>query len=208
MPKLIQETRVQLERSDLDNRVLIDTRKRCRSPGVHFSGILKHVCKYGAHKRYAGELAENELPLQMGMGIAWEEFCVSLCPEIQHQPGELAVCSPDGILIYTTPDGFNERDNQLEEFKYTSKYPRRGAEFLQEWPWMQQGCFELFAWNLGYQSAPEVTRCRWHINYKRGSGGPPFDEYWRYVVEFSTDEMEETYRMAALNAASAVPEPE
>ena len=92
MPTLIDESVVSLEFVDLTARQPIarPTKPLSRAPGVHQSGIIKYIAeKIGKLK--PGEPLEEEMPTLIALGYAWEEFAVSLYPEIVWQPGERVV---------------------------------------------------------------------------------------------------------------------
>lgn len=200
---LIEEVEVKLERSDLLNRVPVERRKLPkRAPGMHLSGILRYTLssyRMPGWQKYLIDLDEDEglLPLLWALGIAWEEFCVSLYPSTMWQPGEVSVEDPtttnrqvwmncDGL--YALPGG----GLALDEFKYTSCKRKPADQFLRDWLKMQQG--------LGYCAGYGAEYVRWHVlwNYQ-----PYKPQYIRYLVQFTLQEIEASKRMIFNNRAAA-----
>jgi hypothetical protein len=214
MPTILEETDVSLERVDLNSRSPIHKNvnqrgrvvESTRAKGMHLSGVLRYVAVESGLLKVAQEIDEEELPLRMALGLAWEEFAVSLYPEIDWQPGEV---TEDGIAMncdglsqnikYPSVNltGWQQHDpservqfhssTQLEEFKLTWKKIRSGQEMLQEWYWMQQG--------RGYCWGYDARLVRWHVCYLNGDyrGSGPI--YRRYLIQFSNAEVDSTRRM-------------
>lgn len=209
MPTLIEETEVRLEMTDLNRRVRISSvgnglggtlrgDAEPRSSGVHLSGVLRYIAVKLKILEPGGRI-EDELPLLPALGFAWEEFAVSLYPEIDHQPGE--VCLDD---IYMNCDGLGVRDDQMivEEFKYTrKKKPGSGTDILTDkknWLWLKQ----LQGYCCGYGA----TTARLHICYANGDcswGDAGQPTYMRYVIEFEPDELASMWRMVQANKGFA-----
>jgi len=208
MPKLLEETRVLIEKADWDSRSPVRPRKLVRSPGIHVSNVLRVIAQSQGMLRVIEDLDKEEKDrLLWFLGMCWEEGCVSLYPEINWQPGELkrdgVYMNIDGLLINQGPDCHR----QIEEFKYTSKKVQRGKDFLADWLRMQQG--------LAYCAGWGANLVRWHICYYRGNYYAPdaqgnktdgMPEYWRYVVEFSDSEVESTWDMIQRNKHDAIKE--
>lgn len=206
MPQLLEETTVSLERFDLHSRSPISRPTKSgrlvepkRTKGIHLSGVLKYILiESGILKNWRDQLEEEELPLRMALGLAWEEFAASLYPEIYWQPGET---SADGIVM--TCDGHNTyqmEDNEvlgLEEFKLTWKKAKTGEELINDqWYWMQQA--------RGYCWGYDARIVRWHICFVNGDyrGSGPI--YKRYVVLFTDKDVESTRRMILNNTTRAI----
>jgi hypothetical protein len=206
MPTILEETKISLERVDLRQRSPIarPVTKRghlaepSRFSGIHLSGILRYIALESGLMRALADLDEEEMPLRMALGLAWEEFAVSLYPEIDWQPGELI---EQGIAM--TCDGISSMWSPLpapapclEEFKLTWKKIRNGADFLDEWYWMHQG--RGYLWGYGF------TLCRWHVCFVNGDyrGSGPI--YMRYLVQFSDEEIAKTGKMLLANKERAV----
>src|SRR3954462_3934984 len=107
MAQLLEETEVKIELVDLLKRspIIRPTDKRGvvkvdkRSKGVHLMAILRY-CAIEAKILKPGEPLEEDLPLWMALGMAWEEFAASFYPDMQWQPGEFKAHGISG-----TPDG-------------------------------------------------------------------------------------------------------
>ena len=197
MPTLLSEQVISLEFSDLANRVPIlrpDLPPR-RAPGLHQSGVLKYIAVERINILKPGIMLDEEYPLLWGLGVAWEEFAVSLHPDIIWQPGEE---TRDGISVNC--DGLSwwwNNEPTLEEFKFTFKSEKSGEEWIRE-EWMHMHQARGYCWVYG----PRVVR--WHVCHVRGdykSFGPI---YKQYVVGFTDEEVEGTWRMITKNAAEAV----
>jgi hypothetical protein len=205
MPQILEETTIDLDRADLLSRSPIarsvSSRGRLiepvRTKGIHLSGVLRYVAIESGLMKVAESIEEEELlPLRMALGLAWEEFAVSLYPEIYWQPGEL---SPEGIAM--TCDGHSfivDRGSLcIEEFKLTWKKVRSGDELLRdEWYWMQQG--------RGYCWGYDARFIRWHCCYVNGDyrGSGPI--YKRYLVSLSDSDVESTRSLILKNKDRAI----
>lgn len=194
--RLIEEVEVNLEILDLSGRQVLHRPAAPvpRASGIHLSGLLRYVV-HSSHmpgwERYAAELdARTSLPLIWFLGIAWEEACVSLYPEIVWQPGPV-----DWEGISMTCDGFSMLDDRfvIEEFKYTSAKARDWTEFRKDWLKMQQG--------IGYCGGYDARMVRWHVLYNYRSWAPV---YIRYLVEVEEPDVESTRRLIQANYDSAV----
>jgi hypothetical protein len=196
---LIEEREIQLERRDVWAR-----RKRKpvatgeRSSGVHLSGIIRH-CLIETGKATARELDDDELPLRMAVGMAWEEWMAGLWPDMIWQPGEKeldqVVGSPDGITV----EGVEEP--LLEEIKCTWKSRKTYGDVVNQSLWM---------WQLaGYLKMLKLVRARMHILWVCGDykQGPPSPAYVTYTVAFTQEEIDRFWRNVVLkNRDSVLPE--
>lgn len=201
---LIEETEVKLELSDLLARTPIQRPKAPphRSPGVHQSGVLAYIAhSIGILKPdEKDEEDASEYPVLWALGQAWEEFCVSLYPDVDWQPGEE---TRDGIS--GSCDGLSfwedESTTRIEEYKFTFKKVKTGDEFLKDdamWMWRHQG--RAYCKLYG----PRVVR--WHVCHVRGDYKAFGPVYKRYAVEFSDKEIDQTWSMLCNNRDKAVPE--
>jgi len=211
MPKLLEETVVEFEIADLLKRRPLKRPavQAERAAGVHVSGVLKY-CATAAGILKPGEGLEELLPLRMAIGIAVEEFIASMYPEWRWQPGERTIdgisMNCDGIsnlqtLVEAGPKrNINGSYRSLEECKATwkSSYARRGTDFLDEWMWIWQGA----AYCHGY--GPRLVR--WHVVYVNGDYRNSGPQYIRYLVQFSDEEIAQTWKMITSNAHHAQPE--
>lgn len=215
--KLLEQTEVVIEMADLARRTPIvqpSTRTGhihlpSRSSGKHVSAILRN-CAIQAKILKPGEKLEEDLPLWLALGFAWEEFAASLYPYMVWQPGEM---SRGGV--YGTPDGISgatpTKDDppefiaaattnllcggeqlSIEEFKFTRKKTRRGDDIFQEWMWMQQ----MRAYCGFY---PDCLLARLHVSYINGDYKPLSPTYMRYVILFTQKEIDSTWAMIEKN---------
>lgn len=207
MPKLIQETEIHLEWTDIDHLVSKGRSSSSqRSSGVHLSGVIKYVLTT------AGLLDADDLtdimPLRMAVGMAWEAFAVGLWPHLIWQPGEQC---RDGI--YGSPDGITYSEDgdcaQLEEFKATwkSRLERSEAKgvrppdrkITEQRMWMLQ--IAGYCWMMG------LTRARLHVLWINGDYRGSGPQYFTYLLEFSEEELERTWNNMILpNIGGAVAE--
>lgn len=193
MPKLLEITQVKFELDDLTQRTPIIREPEPRSKGIHVSGVIKH-CAVAAKILKPGEPLEEELPMRMALGIAWEEFLASLYPETGWWPGEFwdegVYMNPDGT--YLLPN--ISRELVVEEVKLTWKKPRSADEILNEKIW----CWQM----MSYCRVLESRLCRLHAGYVNGSNwkGP---EYWRYLIQFSDKEIDQNWQMIQNNKDGA-----
>jgi hypothetical protein len=200
MPKLLESNRISLDWADILNR---KPRKRPavaskRSAGVHLSGIISHCLGLGKDEN------EEEFPLCMAMGMAWEDWAVGLFPEISWQPGEQekdgVFATPDGGSYAADPAGLKYT---IEEFKLTWQSRRtHGQDITKETKWMWQLAGNCF------MSTP-CRHARLHVNWACGEYkfGPPKPEYYTYLLEFSERELKEFWQNVVLrNRDSVKPE--
>jgi len=197
MADILEYTTVHLQRNDLQDRVRLETptHPALRSPGVHLSNILRFLVLESGMIRYQEQLEEMDLPLRMAMGLAWEEFCVSLYSDILWQPGEIS--TDDGI--YMTCDGLARSNDHIrvEEFKLSWRKSKTADEILaDEWYW----CHQLRGYCLGYNAREVRLHACWVNGDYRGSG--PI--YNRYRFRFSDKEIETTRTMLVANMQRAI----
>lgn len=214
--KILQQTEVKLEFSDIERRVIPVMGETERSSGYHVSGILRAVAvnsgililgnsgsgnvdstKSPASSANSAvmDVDEEIMPLRMALGMAWEEWAVGLYPEIIWQPGERREAgisgSVDGITIGA---GWNDI---VEEFKCTWKTLRRGIG--EHWLWMKQGQAYCHLW--------ETDLCRYHVCYVNGDYRQRREPvYMRYLVQFTEREIQAAWRLIYNNRHLAQPE--
>lgn len=201
MPKLLQETEIRLEWTDIDAMVpkeRISSGKR--SSGVHLSGVIKYVLEV------AGLLDPDDLtdimPLRMAVGMAWEAFVVGLWPELQWQPGEQC---RDGV--YGSPDGIT--GDCLEEFKATWKSRLDKSEIKGVRP-PDKKITEQRMWMLqlaGYCHMMGLTRARLHVLWVNGDYRQSGPQYFTYLIEFTEAELSRVWNNMILpNIKEAIKE--
>lgn len=193
--KLLEEIEVQLQLSDLHNRSplfqphknnILTVRERAQIP--HLMEILRR-CAIDARILKPGEPLETDLPNRMMLGMAFEEFAASMYPEMIWQPGEQVT---DGVAM--NADGLSVINRvadsvlAVEEFKYTAKKIRTGAEILKE---------RLYIWQMqGYCKGYNARLARLHVMYAYGDYGKRRDPvYMRYLIEFSEADVESTWAL-------------
>jgi hypothetical protein len=202
MPKLIHQTTVNIEWTDINKRIRhpAPVREHDRTPGWHLSGVLKYIaieCNMLELKQVSAEDVDV-FPLRMVLGMAFEEFIVGFYPDMVWQPGEL--CRDD---VWGTPDGITYEDSGaiLHEFKHTHKSYRKhvevggGNSIVDQWMWMQQGSGYI---NQLREGGLDVNQAWFHICYVNGryeyhKGGHP--TYIKYLVEYSEEELERNWNM-------------
>lgn len=142
--KLLAATEIQLQWSDLNHLTYHPQPQTTRSGGAHVSDVLKVLREYSiSHNRYTEDDKEDEMPLRILLGLAFEEAAARLYPTMHWQPGEVAwdglAGSPDGIDTveyphaipwsntspFPLPDGYWVGGALcVDEFKYTGKSQR------------------------------------------------------------------------------------
>lgn len=210
MPKLLSQTEVQLNWPDLDTwkqRPLPKSASQ-RSPGVHLSGVIKAVLKSLGKLKEWKDLEEDEMPLNVVMGIMWEQYVVGLpgLKDVIWQPGEVerdgVYLSPDGVMevegtrqvsTYRVgvdrPEQFASRFKEvieelieLQEFKATWRSEfTYGKDILQMTAWV---------WQLaGYCYAMGLVQACLHVLWVNGGYRPPRPKYVKYRVRFEEEEL-------------------
>lgn len=181
-----------------------------RTPGLHLSGILRYIAISSkilkgidpVTGKWIGDedadLMEEDMPLRMALGMAWEEWVACLYPSMRWQPGELSLNgiagSPDGLSLsdLTSLPFLPEWTAIIEEFKCTWKSCRHGILAQKLWIW-QGGC---------YAHMYGCKYVRFNILWvngdyeRRGPGGPI---YKRYLVEYSDLDLKNLWDMILLN---------
>jgi hypothetical protein len=224
MPTLLSQSEVEFSWSDLDawQQQIVPEHVHVRTPGVHLSGVIKAVLP---PKKWQ-DLNDDDMPINVCMGVMWEQFVVGL-PDMQDmiwQPGEVELdgvyMSPDGVMTVEErkqistyrpgvdpPEAFASRWREqvedvieLQEFKCTwkSEYTH-GKDILQATAWM---------WQLaGYCKAMGLTQARLHVLWVNGGYRPPRPKYVRYRIGFTEAELKTFWRNVVVrNKAMAAAE--
>lgn len=208
--QVLEQVEVKLEWSDLDN-LTYHTRNEERRvyEKVHVSDVLRSVAI--RHGQYTNEDREDEMPLRILLGLAFEESAARLYEDMWWQPGQVEV---DGVV--GSPDGVTfPKVMAVDEFKYTGKSMRKkgaktqadgtvAAEDLKdirgEWIWMQQGMSYVNLLRRISQLCKDLCSCRFHICWKYGWYTHPFTEvYMRYLVRFSEAELRGNWALLQSN---------
>lgn len=172
MPTLLSSSDIRLEWADIDARRVRLKPKLQRSPGTHLSGVIRYALQESGLLRKADE--EDELPLRMALGLAWEEWAVGLWPKMKWQPGEVVL-----DRVYATPDG--QTGKILEEFKATWKSSwQREVTAETIWMWQLAGMLKIIG----------GLEARLHVLWVNGNYRPPSPCYRTYNIGFSRDEID------------------
>jgi hypothetical protein len=195
---ILEQTEIKLEWADLQKLHYHPQPVYSRSKGLHLSDILRKIAI--ETQQLTDEDREDEMPIRIFLGLAWEEMCVRLYPEINWQPGEL---KRDGV--YGTPDGeskigipgLDKKERCVEEWKFTHKScrmkggpPESNRDIRGDWMWMHQ--------IMGYCNLNQFrsTLARLHVCYANGNYTYPLTEkYIRYLIRFSDRELEGNWKM-------------
>jgi hypothetical protein len=186
VPKLLSESRIQIEWADLNRWMQVKQPRhtRKRTSGVHLSGVLKPmVIAAGKLKLNGrGELPDDEFPMVMALGMAFENWIVGLYPDLVWQPGEVSL---DGII--GSPDGYSLIDDvpTVEEFKCTYKSQYTRANILDETAWMWQ--------QMGYCKMQPALQSRLHVFYVNGDYRPPSPQYRTYLIQYTQAELDKMW---------------
>lgn len=209
--KLLNESQILLQWSDLDTwrqRPLVVSP---RSSGTHLSGVIRYVLQ--SLKKLDADDETDEMPVVVGAGLAWESWIVGLhgYQEMIWQPGEWEV---DGV--YGTPDGLwgpGGHDTRyerpcdqfmLEEFKYTLKSEwSKGKDglILSQSIWMWQLAANCYA--LSQLLDCLVTLARLTVYWACGNYRPPSPMLKRYLIEFEEKELADIWRNVILRNKDA-----
>jgi hypothetical protein len=178
-----------------------------RTKGLHLSGIIRPVAfKYrllkpkthGQQKMYekeqevlrslssfggggTGDILEEDLPIIMALGCAWEDWLSRQYREMIYHPGEWCV---DGI--YMSPDGWTPYGGGIyvDEIKFTYKSMNTPFEFMHLYH--LQG--------KSYCRALETNFIRYHVLYANGNysdlRGP---RYIIYDVTYTQQELDDNW---------------
>jgi hypothetical protein len=207
---------IQLTRDDLANRTAIPfTPDPPRLPGIHASDLIRSIAirsgKLKENRKFAGrdlnlfdaDADPEQYPMLWALGVAWEEFCVSLYDSIVFKPPAQSL---RGIAV--TPDGIDSITWAMHEFKLTWKSSKEsspdgryrdanGKPLRVDRPIESH---ELYLWQVkGYCKVYETRKAVIHVMYVNGSWGfegeGPQPEYVRYSLVFEDWEIEENWQM-------------
>ena len=177
--RVLEQSEIKLDLDDLDTRTYHARKIEPRSSGLHLSAVIRAMLQAsGKLKSYGDDSLSEEFPLRMAVGMAWEDFAVTLYEEMIWQPGE---CCKDGI--YASPDGISPVDGttHLEEFKATWKSMHTRTDITQELGWMWQ--------LMGYCHMLKLTRARLHVLWVNGNYRGSGPMYVRYTIQFTEREL-------------------
>ena len=201
--KLLEDAVIQVERNDLKRYPIYKGGEfEDRKPGIHVSGIYREIAVKLKYFKAIQELDEESIPTRWLGGMAWEEFVLSLYPDVTWQPGAIEV---DGVWMtcdgLTSGTKWTPNHYLIEECKSTHKKVQTGTQFIdivENWLYLTQGR----AYCRGYES--DVVR--WHVYYVNGDyrGSGPI--YKRFTVQFTQSEIESNWRMLMNHKHLAVPE--
>jgi hypothetical protein len=219
VPTLLSQSEVQLSWPDLASwsRRSLPPNVSARTPGVHLSGVLKAVLTAIGKLKEWQDLAGDDMPVNVVMGVMWEQWVVGM-PDLKDmvwQPGEVELdgvyMSPDGLMevvrtrqISTYRPGIDPPDSyasrwreevddvlELQEFKATWKSEHTyGKDILQATAWI---------WQLaGYCKAMGLTQARLHVLWVNGDYRPPRPKFMRYRIGFTQEELDKFWRTVIL----------
>jgi hypothetical protein len=189
MPTLLSQQQVSIEWSDLNKWRQIKQPKsaRVRSNGIHLSGIIDATL-IAADLASPREIEEEEMPLRMCIGMAWENWIVGMYPDMVWQPGEW---KKDGV--FGTPDGVSATNHSLlpdepgekvyEEFKATYYSLNKWKSILDSKRYMWQLCANCYVLNTPF--------ARLHVLWINGDYKPPSPQYYTYLIQFTEKELEQ-----------------
>jgi len=202
LPTLIEETEIRLTWDDIDNRVIHPSEKRQRSPGIHLmSGVLKPVLLASRILKPIDreQLSLDEMPLNMAIGMAVEDWFMGLWPHMHAHPGEVrldgVIGSPDGrSLGKWVSDKVPRKAGVLEECKATWCSRRTyGQNVLEHLVWL---------WQIsGYCHMLGLEWARLQVMWINGpyNQGPPKPEYFTYLIKFERQELADFWDAIILN---------
>lgn len=206
---ILEQTEIQLEWPDTNKLCVHPYPTHKRSGGIHLSDILRKIAVSTGQLK--DEDRDDEMPIRVFLGLAWEQMAARLYPNMIWQPSEVKrdgiAGSPDGYTykggLIEEPDGTRHQDGELiiDEFKYTGKSlrvkggtPDQLKDIRGEWLWMHQG--------MGYCNMHEYRpdKVRYHVCWAMGNYTFPIKErYIRYLIQFSPNELEGNWKMVVKN---------
>jgi hypothetical protein len=217
--EILEQTEIKLEWDDIQSLTIHPEPVYSRSKGLHLSDILRRIAQ--DTKQYTLDDEQDEMPLRVFLGLAWEQWCVRLYPEIHWQPGELCrdkvYGTPDGLsLMAEIPKSYSNDQivkvlqdgkvtgvapGRVEEFKFTHKScrekggpPDSQRDIRGDWMWIHQmmGYINMYRAN-GYEG---MNLARLHVCYANGNYTYPLTErYIRYLIRFSEREILGNWKM-------------
>lgn len=213
--EILEHVTIALAADDIRRRVLIDRQKQTasqvRKSGVHLSGVLRYLAYSpgGAlddPKKRQTEPSDFEetYPTVVACGHMWEEFAVSLYPNLIWQPGEMerdgVIGNADGATfdLEVLPEKLSRsiRLDVNEEFKFTTKGIRQPQDV---WWWQRQA--------LGYCAMNGIEATRWHVLWAhggyKGERWEHFPVYTRTTVRWTEKEIEGWWRVVVKNKEKA-----
>ncbi len=178
-----------------------------RSAGLHVSTLIKSIAiklnLLKGQKAMGGKwtadapIDEEAFPLQMALGLAWEDWLSLQYPEMIYHPGELVLDgvagSPDGItMLPATADYEGLGDAIIDEIKLTYKSGRNDD--------LNHPKNKMWLWQImAYCKMLGVLCARLHALYLFGNydyaGSFPPCIYRIYAIQFSQDELDRNWEM-------------
>lgn len=176
--------KIEEQELDLSQLVLSSEQSQERTPGVHVSGVLRHI------REQLGEpsdFSEDDLGKFAVVGRLWEaQLAAAMFPPPRYQRvGEIEL---DGII--GSPDCYDFEDIAVGEFKVTWRSAKRDIhEFRYYWRQIKSYCHML-----------ECQRAFLVVFYICGNWQPPVPICRRYNATFTKLELEENWQMILNNA--------
>jgi len=170
---------------DLSRVVISDEQARTRSPGLHLTGVIRHIQK--VMKVQDDTFTELDLNHFALVGRCWERYLAEQVyqPPVWIRPGEL---EKDGII--GSPDVLNFEENIVGEMKacwHSAKTPIES-----EWYYLTQ--VKAYCHIVGFKRAI-IT-----IVYVGGTWRPPSPIPVEYTLLFGPGELQENWEMILRNA--------
>ncbi len=177
-----------------------------RSPGLHVSTLLKRIAialglikslkAMGGKWKAEPVIDEEAFPLQMALGLAYEDFMSLQYPEMIYHPGELVLDgiagSPDGITpLPDLPQYEGLGDAVVDEFKFTYKSGRHDINHPN---------YKMWLWQImAYCKMLGVLCARLHVLFVNGCydyAAPGLPCLYRiYCIQFTQDELDRNWEM-------------
>ncbi len=155
-----------------------------RSPGVHFSDLLKSILVKMDRKRFGGEF-DPEFALA---GFIWEELMSEALGRMARgRNRHLTQLEVFFRRVYLTIDTFDTQTWRVLEFKYTEMSSARPPTDHRFWHWISQ----LKAYCL----ATGTTEAELWAYFARGNYREKRRETKRWLVKFTARELEENWMM-------------
>lgn len=171
-----------------------------RSPGVHVSGVIRAIAMEVGFldKKWCEDLSltdartitDQKSILRIRMGLAWEEHLIPTIEGVLDHPGEMLLqgiyMTHDGESVDRVSLGSRGLELIVHEVKLTYRSSRK--DLKDQWMWLTQ--LKAYCKGLGTKFA------RIYILFACGDYTFPITPDHRiYDIEFTEDEIEETWTM-------------
>lgn len=123
--------------------------------------------------------------------------CVGTGKAAGNDIGPCPYCGGTGrVLVFMTPDGYNIDNIWLEEWKHTSKSSKDIETEITGPKFRRWVAFQIPA----YLKALNLTKCLVRVYHSRGNYTNNEPCWWEHLIEYTQQEIDETWEMIANHA--------